>query len=1143
MMKRSTLLTSAGLLACLAGSAFGGVTELTLNANFNGLVHAGEANSPDAPDGYRSISDRGLNFSAGIPAGLAASGRAGSTLTYGIVSAADVLDIVHVGDRNTVSAGGFGYDDFDGVDGDNIGVSPNWQLGGTSDQTGPQTTSFGGITMGSGAEVGVLLQVSNGGGDIDMTLGFTDLTTVTVTLNAPDWFGAQAPGLPNAGVAFQETRGTFPGTDQVDFANNPATDLNVVEAQVSAASLLSGQGFDIDGKVLDSVTFSNRSNAGAGYAILAASVEDGVGNGACCLDDGTCFDGTALDCSGALGAYQGDGTLCATAMCPDLRGACCFDDGGCLDFDTDANCVAGGGTFQGPGSDCVSAMCPDLRGACCLAGGFCFVDSEQVCIDSGGAFQTAGSDCETGCAFPANDDCLTAQMLGTLPATTTGSTILAADDTVPACDNQAAPGVWYSFVGTGVETNATTCAGFDPSGQADADYDSTISVYTDCGALVCVAGDDDGPAGCGTTSAVTFPTVSGVEYFVFVHGFAVDDLGNFTLSVFTSQFGACCFNDGSCFDLAAGVCSLVSGNFQGDGTDCGSSFCENAHADDTSLGLAYNWNGIVHAPIAEGEQFDPDNANGYRSISDRGLRIEAGVAPDVASAGATLPYAFNTNSFELDIIHVGDRNLVDGMGKVFDAAVDGDDIGVEPAWLNGSTDQSTSSTVVSPGRLLDANTLLGVLHQASNGGSDFDVTLEFSDATSVTVVMSAPDWFSDNNPVAIAPAGGLSAQAVLAGPLSGGDGFLGASGVDIGSAGAPLTIVESVISASALLGDLAFDIAGKTLTGITFGNRTNESSGIAIVAVTVGTNSGPATLDLDYNFNGIVHSEESIGEDGDPDNLDGFRSISDRGLFFANSIGPETPASEFRYTFVEETFVVDSVALVNRNFDGVVDGDGVGVAPNWLPGGGPVDSSANPQPSIAMNEDVRFGVIYHASNGGCTFDMTLTFADAMSLTVGLSSPDWFANFDPAPAAPGPGVESISLVAGLLSGGDGFQGAENGDQGGVGAPLNIVEAVVTRDSILADLAFDIAGRTLTDVTFDNRVGGGLSIFAMSADGIGGCICEADGDPSGVSVTDLLSFLSFWFENDPQADVNGGGVDVTDLLDFLACWFPASQGADC
>src|SRR5690606_28312795 len=113
-------------------------------------------------------------------------------------------------------------------------------------------------------------------------------------------------------------------------------------------------------------------------------------------------------------------------------------------------------------------------------------------------------------------------------------------------------------------------------------------------------------------------------------------------------------------------------------------------------------------------------------------------------------------------------------------------------------------------------------------------------------------------------------------------------------------------------------------------------------------------------------------------------------------------------------------------------------------------------------------------------------------------------------------------------------------------LNIVEAVVTRNSLLEDLAVDIAGRTLTSVTFDNKVGGGLAIFAMSVDGTGGaaCVCEADGNAAQVNVFDLLAYLDLWFAQAAGADIDGvAGVNVFDLLFFLDCWFPASAGAPC
>ena len=67
--------------------------------------------------------------------------------------------------------------------------------------------------------------------------------------------------------------------------------------------------------------------------------------------------------------------------------------------------------------------------------------------------------------------------------------------------------------------------------------------------------------------------------------------------------------------------------------------------------------------------------------------------------------------------------------------------------------------------------------------------------------------------------------------------------------------------------------------------------------------------------------------------------------------------------------------------------------------------------------------IYNATNGGASVDMTLGFDDATSVAVTLSSPDWFADFDPVVASPALGVASAAIVAGPLSGGDGFPAVE------------------------------------------------------------------------------------------------------------------------
>ena len=86
-----------------------------------------------------------------------------------------------------------------------------------------------------------------------------------------------------------------------------------------------------------------------------------------------------------------------------------------------------------------------------------------------------------------------------------------------------APGLWYSFTGTGETMTLSTCD--------QATFDTKISVYSGaCGTLACVAGGDDAPGCEDNTSSVTFPTTNGTNYFAFVHAYQ-DQVGTFTLDL------------------------------------------------------------------------------------------------------------------------------------------------------------------------------------------------------------------------------------------------------------------------------------------------------------------------------------------------------------------------------------------------------------------------------------------------------------------------------------------------------------------------------------------------------------------------------------------------------------------------------------
>ena len=232
-----TLHLSASLLAFAPAALSQTVTQVPLNYNFNGVVHAGESGMPDDPDGYRSISDRGLDFTVGVPVDPVLD-------AYSIVDTAAALDVVHIGNRNTVAGGAWAFDA--APDGDNVGTQPTWLA--DPDQTGPQTTPIGApVVLETTSTASFLFQISNGGGSFDVTFDFQSGGSTVGTIGGGDWFG-----------------GPFPGTDDTDNANLGATGLFITEASVDLSAF--------SGESISAITFGNSTNGGAGIAVLAANI-------------------------------------------------------------------------------------------------------------------------------------------------------------------------------------------------------------------------------------------------------------------------------------------------------------------------------------------------------------------------------------------------------------------------------------------------------------------------------------------------------------------------------------------------------------------------------------------------------------------------------------------------------------------------------------------------------------------------------------------------------------------------------------------------------------------------------------------------------------------------------------------------------
>jgi hypothetical protein len=202
-------------------------------------------------------------------------------------------------------------------------------------------------------------------------------------------------------------------------------------------------------------------------------------------------------------------------------------------------------------------------------------------------------------APPENDECTGALDLGTLPASVAFDNTLATDDVLVPCEVFSGPfaNVWFRVSGTGNTLRATTCN--DGTGVDD----TKISVLCgDCGAPLCVAGNDDDCSEGGPlfASSVSWCSQAGASYLITVGGFSPFTLpGAIQLDVTDSGLGctadvpclpqgACCLADGSCLVTTAEECAALGGLYQGDWSEC----VANAVADGGFEAGAFsgNWN-------------------------------------------------------------------------------------------------------------------------------------------------------------------------------------------------------------------------------------------------------------------------------------------------------------------------------------------------------------------------------------------------------------------------------------------------------------------------------------------------------------------------------------------------------------------------
>jgi len=122
---------------------------------------------------------------------------------------------------------------------------------------------------------------------------------------------------------------------------------------------------------------------------------------------------------------------------------------------------------------------------------------------------------------PENDLCIDAFEVF-CDDTITGDTTTATenDEITDFCGtSEGAPGVWYTYTGTGDIVTFSLCG---------SSFDTKLQVYEgSCGALSCISGNDDS---CNTQSEVDILSTTGITYYIYVFGYGTNT-GSFTLNI------------------------------------------------------------------------------------------------------------------------------------------------------------------------------------------------------------------------------------------------------------------------------------------------------------------------------------------------------------------------------------------------------------------------------------------------------------------------------------------------------------------------------------------------------------------------------------------------------------------------------------
>ncbi|MBL9002572.1 MAG: hypothetical protein JNK25_15690 [Phycisphaerae bacterium] len=402
---------------------------------------------------------------------------------------------------------------------------------------------------------------------------------------------------------------------------------------------------------------------------------------------------------------------------------------------------------------------------------------------------------------PINGDCENATPIA--PGTTAGNNNRAPIDAPSGCGVNDTTAVWYRYDATAdgmIEVR--TC------GSA---LDTTLAVYDGCGGSQVACSDN----ACGTGGRIVFDAEAGRSYRIRIAGNGAQN-GNFVLTL---------------LDPAPTY---------------------------TPIALNYNFNGLVHGSAEQGVA-NRDNLDGYRAIADRGLLLLSGAANAIDRVPLVdadfMPFTLVAEPGVLDIVHLGDRNLVANRSRVYGS---GGNNGPQPNWQPDSDQTGPQVTeFAQPRPVLTATSMLGVIYQITDSGGRFDTRLDFTDGSAVAVTMRAGDWFGNVSPPAPQPGSGLLIQRQLGV-------YAATQDTDVANTTTNnLNVAEAVVSVASLIAAGFPDISGKELASITFENPVSNAnypnstpatgSGIAILAATLSnTMLGGPPCPADFNNDGGV---------------------------------------------------------------------------------------------------------------------------------------------------------------------------------------------------------------------------------------------------------------------------------------------------